>query len=88
MDRLEEIARELIGLYQQHAMILGDEVRAKVEGFQRSQETSVSGRERDGQWQGLEATVQAFKVQGQIKALQEERDMLRFRVEHAEMIRG
>jgi hypothetical protein len=79
--RLSEVYQELAGLATEVAMIRSAERRAKVEGWQRSQDTSVTARNRDADHNALELTTTLFELQGQVEALQAERDLLRLCLE-------
>jgi hypothetical protein len=71
------VAGKLANLHEEAAMVFSTERRAKVEGFMRSQESSVSGREREADLHALESTTTLFELRGEIVALQEELGTLR-----------
>ena len=71
------VAGKLANLHEEAAMVFSTERRAKVEGFVRSQESSVAGREREADFHALESTTMLFELRGEIAALQEELGTLR-----------
>ena len=66
------VAGKLANLHEEAAMVFSTERRAKVDGFVRSQESSVAGREREADFHALESTTALFELRGEIAALQEE----------------
>lgn len=66
------VAGSLANLHEEAAMVFSTERRAKVEGFVRSEETSIAGREREADFHALESTTTLFELRGEISALQEE----------------
>ena len=66
------VAGNLANLHEEAAMVFSTERRAKVDGFVRSAETSVAGREREADFHALESTTTLFELRGEIAALQEE----------------
>ena len=66
------VAGKLANLHEEAAMVFSSERRAKVEGFMKSQEGSVAGREREADFHALESTTTLFELRGEIAALQEE----------------
>ena len=71
-----QTASDLANLHMEVAMVVGQERRAKVEGFMHSQESSVSGREREADFSALELTTTVFELRGQLAAKQEELGVL------------
>lgn len=66
-------------LYNAHIVwgsTVQQEKSARVHGFMASEETTVSGRERDAEAQALPLTLGLYEMQAQIRALTEERDLL------------
>jgi hypothetical protein len=76
LERLATVQGELAGLYEEQAMLWSQEKRAKIEGFLRSEESSVAGREREADASALDITATAFEVRGAIMALEAERDLI------------
>jgi hypothetical protein len=66
------VAGKLANLHEEAAMVFSTERRAKVEGFIKSVESSVAGREREADFHALESTTTLFELRGEIAALQEE----------------
>lgn len=76
--RFLDVAAELAGLAEEIAMVHADERQEKVRGFHRSEEHTVSARERDADAQALNATITLFQLRGRAEALREEKEVLRF----------
>ncbi len=72
-----QAASEQANLHMELAMVLSQERRAKVEGFVRSEETSVAGRERAADFHALELTTTVFELRGQQAAKTEELNVLK-----------
>ncbi len=72
-----QAATDLANLHEELAMVWSDERRAKVEGFVRSQESSVAAREREADFHALESTTTVFEIRGQVAAMQEEIGVLK-----------
>ena len=66
------VAGKLANLHEEAAMVFSTERRAKGDGFVRSTESSVAGREREADFHALESTTTLFELRGEIAALQEE----------------
>lgn len=75
--RFCKVASDLANMHEELAMVFSDERRAKVEGFHRSQEQSVAGREREADLHALESTTTVFELRGRVAALQEEVGVLK-----------
>jgi hypothetical protein len=75
--QLAVVVSELFNAYHEVGSTQASERQARVQGFLRSTETSVAGRERDAEAQSMHLTVTLYELQGRIKALTEERDLLR-----------
>lgn len=72
-----KVATDLANTHEELAMVLSDERRAKVEGFHKSHEQSVAGREREADLHALESTTTVFELRGRVAALQEEVGVLK-----------
>ncbi len=62
-------------------MVRAQEKEAKVKGFFESQGTSVTARSHEGDFHALTASKEVLTIEGNIKALIEERDFLRLLIE-------
>jgi hypothetical protein len=67
---------DLARLYRELAFVQTEGARAKVNGFMRSAETTVAGRERDAASHAMESVCAEFDIRGQIAALNEEKQLL------------
>lgn len=76
-DRLAEVASQLANAFEMLASAQSSERSARVSAFMSSLEPSVAGRERDAEAQSLGQYTAVMETQGRIKALTEERDLLR-----------
>jgi len=76
LSQLTLVASELANAHIIYASTLQQEKSARVRGFATSGESSVSGRERDAEAQALPLTLGLYEMQGQIRALQEEKELL------------
>lgn len=74
--QLAVVVSEIYNAHIIHGSTLQQEKSARVHGFMRSEETTVSGRERDAEAQALPLTLGLYEMQAQIRALTEERDLL------------
>lgn len=83
-NQLALVCTELYNALIVHGMVQGQERTARVKAFLASQETSVSGRERDAEAQSLHLAVSLFETGARIKALYEERDLLRLLLDASE----
>lgn len=52
------------------------ERRAEVEGFRRSEETTVTARERDAKLNALDMTCEVWERQGEVRSLEVQRELL------------
>ena len=75
-ERLSDAWRELAGLYEERATTQQAYLSAKVDGYWRSSEQSVSGREREAERIASPNRNAVYDVEGQIAALEAERDFL------------
>lgn len=78
IGRLCGVTSELANAHLIWAASVQGEKSARIQGFMRSQETTVTGRERDAEAQSLALALGVVELLGSIRALVEERDLLRF----------
>jgi hypothetical protein len=76
VSRLVEVVTELCGLAQEHAMIRVAERRAKAKAWQECEESAVSARDRYADQFALDLTCNVWEIQGDIRALEEEKWLL------------
>jgi hypothetical protein len=76
LKQLTRVVSELYNAYVIYGTTQGQERSARIRGFLQSSETTVAGRERDAEAHALHLTVELHRMQAQIKALSEERDLL------------
>lgn len=81
---LGDLADQLADKHRELAFVRAEEVRARVNAWQSSTETSVSGREHDMTANAVDFTAHLFEIQGEIAALTEQRDHLRLVLAHPE----
>lgn len=74
--RLLEVVTELCGLAQEVAMVRVAERRAKAKAWEECEETSVAGRDRYADKYALDLTCSVWEIQGDIRALEEEKWLL------------
>lgn len=77
-DRLDIVSKELRGLYIDHSQLVIAEHQAKAAAYMNSRETSASGRASDATHFSVDQSVEVLEIWGRIRALEEERDHLRF----------
>lgn len=82
LDRLDEVSEQLRSLYRSYATAAQIERKQRVETVQAlvAQGYSVAAAEREADAQCVIQSVEIVGFTGQIKALEEERDHLRFLV--------
>lgn len=78
------VTEQLVNGYLELGSAQAAERQARVRGFLESTETSVAGRERDAEAQSMHLTIALYELQGRIKALTEERDLLRLLLDDRE----
>jgi hypothetical protein len=81
-DRLYEINRQLTGLYVELTEVRKAEAAAFDAGYFDSGATSAVERKQYGRRNALPHYLDGLDLRAKIEALQEERDYLRFTVEH------
>lgn len=86
MARLEQVSRQLRGLYHNHAECIVAEKNAKAELYLANAEDgrSRSHAEREGyaSAKGVRQVTDTILVLAQIRTLEEERDFLKFSIQH------
>lgn len=82
--RLNEISKQLAGLYVAYGQVSSSEIRTKSETFPHAyMETgTVTSAEKQSDAAALNFTIEKVRKLGEIKALEEERDNLRFLVKY------
>lgn len=76
IDKLAEVTAELFGAHQVHSINLVEERRVKVNAYARSDQGSVTGRDREASAAGLAATLSVLETEGEIAALSLARELL------------
>lgn len=74
LDELAHVVSELFGLYQELSISEVEERREKVQTHQRSDQETVTGRDREAASAALAATLSVIELKGQIAALETLRD--------------
>lgn len=83
MVRLEQISIELRHLYHDYAESLIAERRAKAELYlTNSTDASHGAKEGYASHKAVENIVESIKLKGLVSRLEEERDFIRFAIEH------
>lgn len=82
LQRLNQLAAELAQAHRELADLLATEHEAKVQSWFASDETTIQGRDRIASLNALHLSLDIIKQKGEIAAMMEERDNLRFQVEH------
>lgn len=80
-QRLRDISEALSTLYAQVGELSIVKSRNRIVAFHNADGT-VKDREAIADWHVLDVSDDLTRKQGEIRALQEERDMLRFDVDH------
>lgn len=80
--RLATVTAELLSLHRELAMTQVAEKQKRREVFAQSNETSVSGRDREADAYVGDYLDDIIRMKGDIAAYSEERDQLRFFIEH------
>ncbi len=80
ITRLEEVSRLLRHLYREHSMCLIAEKQQKAAIYTQSEARSHGEREGLASAQAVNYSTETLTLMGDIKALEEERDMLKFLV--------
>ena len=80
-ERLREISETLCTLYAQVGELTIARSRNRIVAFHNADGT-VKDRDAIADWHVLDISDDLTRKQGEIRALQEERDMLRFDMEH------
>jgi hypothetical protein len=83
---LEEVVSRLATSYRVLASIQMDELRAKVDAWQASDERSISGKELYAQVCAVDFTAHSLEVRGDMNADTELRDMLRLKIDRLLML--
>lgn len=78
------VAEQLTVAYAELGSSQAAERQGRVRSYLASQETSVAGKERDAEAQTMHLTIALYEVNARIKALTEERDLLRLLLDAAE----
>lgn len=81
VEILCDVTSQLVGLAEELAMIQAAEKRARAQGFMGSSSETLGGRERDAEFNSLDLTCTVFELRGRIRALEEERDLLRLLID-------
>lgn len=76
LSELEDVTRELAGLYRELAQVQMAEHRGKLEHLQWSEEDTVTARQRYAEFQVVDLSTDRIKLQGEIAALRERKDFL------------
>jgi hypothetical protein len=76
VDAYAEVLQQLAILAVEVADAKVAERRAEMDGFRRSEESSVSGRERDARLNALDMTCEVWERQSEEKALLAEKELI------------
>lgn len=79
-----EVALELSGLYRELASVKTAERRTKVSAFQQNT-LNVKEREHVANFQALSSTSDVWRLEGEISALIELRDDIRWQLTHGNL---
>ena len=77
LSRLAEVVDELVSLYYEARLSVGEERRAYNDAYQHSVETSIAGRQRDAEMQSFYAWEAVQEVNAKIKQQVEERELIK-----------
>lgn len=81
LQRLSEVTQALAQLHIEYGQVRAQEKRAKVDGYNRSGETSVTGRQYAADTNAVTITETVFSLEAQIKECQEEQGLLKMILE-------
>jgi hypothetical protein len=81
--RFLEVTAELCDKQEELAQLVAAEKEGKVTGYFRANETSVSARDREAEFQVLNVTTDIIRLKGQIAALETEHRTLSILMECA-----
>lgn len=76
LAQLELATKELAACHRELAQVLMAEREGRVRSYLQSDETSVSGRDRQADVNVLDLTLDMLKIKGEIAALEADRDYL------------
>ncbi len=76
--RFVELCEDIAGRYQELGFLQSEEKRSRAQGYHQSESTTVSGQERDASLATVEISADVVKLRGELEALKEERDLLRW----------
>lgn len=82
--QLESTTKELAACHRELAQVLMAEKEGRVRTYLESNETSVSGRDRQADYNVLGLSTDTLKLKGEIAALEAEIRYLLIMVEHGE----
>lgn len=78
LARYAEVLTDLVVLVVEVADARVAERRAEMAGFRQSEESTVTGRERDARHNALDLTCEVWERQSEVKAREVEADFLRW----------
>lgn len=84
LQQLESTTKELAACHRELAQVLMAEKEGRVRTYLESNETSVSGRDRQADYNVLSLSTDSLKLKGEIAALEAEVRYLIIVVEHGE----
>jgi hypothetical protein len=83
-NRLDEVCAELISAHRQLAQLLQAEHEGRVRTRFQSQQSTLGGKDNDAAFQTLDLARDIILLKGDIAAYTEERDQLRYFIDHAD----
>lgn len=78
LPRYVDLCEDVAGRCEELGFLLSEEKRARALGYHQSEATTVSGQERDASLATTDISVDILKLRGELEALKEERDLLRW----------
>lgn len=84
LPRYVEICEDVAGRCEELGFLLSEEKRARASGYHQSESTTVSGQERDASLATTDISADILKLRGELEALKEERDLLRYVLDAAQ----
>ncbi len=83
LPRFVELCEDIAGRSSELGFLLSEEKKARASGFHQSEATTVSGQERDASLATVDISTDIVRLRGELEALKEERDLIRFLLDDA-----